>query len=180
MPVRDGRYSPITNLSVWEIDYAASYIRFIGDQAGAEFEGVWETWSAELQFSADNPGDSAFNVRIDTASGNTRDTDRDTTLRDPEWFDTTNFPEAFYKTSSIELSPDGDFVADGQLIIKDTAAPVQFSFSVEEAGSSRILTGTSQLNRLDHNVGTGEWEDTEWVGAEVQVIVRIEAALPQK
>lgn len=166
-------------LPVWQIDHQASYIKFIGDQAGAEFEGVWESWSAELQFAADDLGSSTFSVTIDTASGNTQDVDRDTTLQDPEWFDSMNFPEAYFRASDFSASADGGFVADGQLVIKGAAAPAQFTFTIEADGDSRVLTGTARLNRLEHGVGTGEWEDTEWIGADVRVQVRVEATLPR-
>lgn len=166
-----------SDLPSWNIDYGASTIRFFGDQAGAEFEGVWERWSANLQFDADDLEGSAFDVTVDTASGNTQDADRDSTLTDPEWFDTMNFPEAYFRADTFSRGDDG-FVADGQLIIKGAAAPAQLVFTVEENGASRLLNGTARLNRLEHGVGTGEWEDTEWVGADVRVEVHVEATVP--
>ena len=168
-----------SDLPEWDIDYESSYIRFFGDQAGAEFEGVWESWQAQLRFSGDDLASSAFDVTINTASGNTRDADRDSTLKDPEWFDAMSFPEAWFRASTFTTSDDQGFVADGQLVIKGAAAPAQLYFSVDESGDSRVLTGTAQLNRLDHGVGTGEWEDTEWVGAAVRVEVRVEATIPE-
>jgi hypothetical protein len=50
-------------------------------------------------------------------------------------------------------------------------------FTVEEAGDSRVLTGTAQLDRLALGVGTGEWEDTEWIGQDVFVEVFVEATV---
>jgi cytochrome b561/polyisoprenoid-binding protein YceI len=166
-----------SELPVWEIDYASSYIRFFGNQAGAEFEGVWKSWRADLQFAADDLDSSRFNVTVDTASGATQDADRDSTLTDPEWFDTTNFPEAYFRASRFSELEDGSFVANGQLTIKGSPAPASLRFSVKKNGDSRVLTGTAQLNRLEYGVGTGEWEDTEWIDANVRVEVRVEAAL---
>lgn len=166
-----------SDLPVWQIDYGTSYVRFIGDQAGAEFDGVWETWNANLQFSADDFAASAFDVTVDTASGNTQDTDRDDTLTDPEWFDSINFPEAYFRASEFSAS-EGGYVATGQLIIKGLASPAQLLFTVAADGDKRVLTGTAQLDRLELGVGTGEWEDTEWVGKDVRVEVRVEATLP--
>jgi cytochrome b561 len=165
-----------SSLPAWEIDHAKSYIRFYGDQAGAEFEGVWESWSASIRFAADDLGNSAFDVAVDTASGNTQDAERDSALRDPEWFDAAGFPEAYFRAGSFTRS-DNAFVADGQLIIKGVATPTTFTFTVSEEGTSRMLTGTAQLNRLSLGVGTGEWEDTEWVGADVRVEVHVEATV---
>lgn len=167
-----------SSLPAWKIDHTSSYIRFYGDQAGAEFEGVWETWSAIIQFAADDLGRSRLDVTVDTASGNTRDPERDTALTDPEWFDAMNFPEAYFRAASVTQT-DSLYVADGQLIIKGVAAPAKFTFTVSEDGESRLLKGTAQLNRLEHGVGTGEWEDTEWVGADVRVDVHVEATVPR-
>jgi len=165
-----------SGLPVWQIDYANSYIKFIGDQAGAEFQGVWETWSAELQFSADQLALSIFDVTVDATSAATRDDDRDVTLADPEWFDTMNFPEAYFRASDFSATDDG-YVADGQLIIKNVASPVKLAFTVTADGNSRVLDGTAQLDRLALGVGTGEWEDTDWVGKDVTVQVHVEALI---
>ena len=167
-----------SDLPAWQVDYETSYVRFIGDQAGAEFEGVWESWSADMRFDADELGSSVFDVAVDTASGNTQDADRDGTLTDPEWFDSINFPEAYFRASDFSASEDG-YVASGQLIIKGLASPAQLLFTVAADGDKRVLTGTAQLDRLALGVGTGEWEDTEWVGKDVRVEVRVEATLPR-
>jgi cytochrome b561 len=175
----DGTATPDTvaassDLPAWQIDYANSYIKFVGDQAGADFEGTWELWSAVLQFSPGQLDSSRFDVTIDTASAETQDDDRDTTLADPEWFDTMNFPEAYFRASEFSATSDGH-VADGQLIIKNVASPVQLTFTVTADGDSRVLNGTAQLDRLALGVGTGEWEDTDWVGKDVTVQVHIKA-----
>ena len=167
--------SAITSeLPIWQIDYAASYIRFVGDQAGAAFEGTWESWSAELQFSSEQLGDSAFDVIVDATSAETQDNDRDVTLADPEWFDSVNFPEAYFRASNFSAT-DGGHIADGQLIIKNLASPVKLAFTIVADGDARVLNGTAQLDRLALGVGIGEWEDTEWVGKDVTVEVHVEA-----
>ena len=167
--------SAITSeLPIWQIDYAASYIRFVGDQAGAAFEGTWESWSAELQFSSEQLGDSAFDVIVDATSAETQDNDRDVTLADPEWFDSVNFPEVYFRASNFSAS-DGGHIADGQLIIKNLTSPVKLAFTIVADGDARVLNGTAQLDRLALGVGIGEWEDTEWVGKDVTVEVHVEA-----
>jgi len=179
-PVEDAiahKPEPASYLPVWEIDYAASYIRFVGDQAGAEFVGVWEHWTAEMQFSIHDIGAGIFDVAIDTSSANTQDDDRDVTMSDPEWFDTMNYAEAYFHASHFSEASAGLYVADGQLTIKGISSPVQLRFTVESSGDKRVLDGKAQLDRIELGVGTGEWEDTEWVGKDVAVLVRVEATI---
>ena len=53
-----------SNLPLWRIDYSASYIKFVGVQDGAEFEGVWESWSA-IQMAVEHFNPAVNTGRID-------------------------------------------------------------------------------------------------------------------
>lgn len=99
-------------------------------------------------------------------------------MSDPEWFDPKNYPEAHYRASRFSDNGNGEFVAHGQLSIKGNTAPVDLVFTVDSSGDERVLTGNAELLRLDLGVGTGEWEDTDWVSNEVSVAVRVSASLP--
>ena len=166
-----------SELPVWQIDYAQSHIRFTGDQAGAAFEGVWRSWTASLQFSPEDITNSMFSVSVDTSSADTQDQDRDSTLTDSEWFDAMKFPEAHFRASRFSSSGDGGYVADGELIIKNISSPVQLIFDVAVEGNQRVLIASAQLDRLALGIGTGEWEDTEWVGKDVTVDVQVIATV---
>lgn len=174
-----------SNLPLWDINYEKSTIRFIGDQAGAEFEGEWKGWQAEIRFSEDQLQHSAFDVTVDTREVSTGDADRDSTLADADWFDSENHPYAYYRAGNFSTKQ-GGYVARGQLIIKGLTSPVALDFTVQENGNQRILEssgeprlliGQALLDRLALGVGTGEWEDTTWVGQEVTVKVRVEATV---
>ena len=99
------------------------------------------------------------------------------TIADPEWFDALNYPEASFRASRFSDIGAGQYVADGQLTIKGITSPVELQFTVKSSGDKRVLDGRAQLDRLELGVGIGEWEDTEWVGRDVAVLVRIEATI---
>ena len=166
-----------SRLPVWNIDYENSHIRFTGDQAGAAFDGVWQSWSANLHFDDKALDDSSFDVTVVTTEVETDDVDRNVTLADPEWFDVRQFPEAFFRASSFVQLDDGSFTANGQLIIKDVASPIALHFTVEKNGSERLLVGSADMLRMALGVGTGEWGDTSWVSDEVTVNVRVQATV---
>jgi cytochrome b561 len=88
---------PQSGLAPCKIDHSSSYIRFTADQAGAEFAGEWQLWSADLRFDEGNLQASTFDVNVIVTSVETQDDDRDLTLQDPDWFDSANYPEVFYQ-----------------------------------------------------------------------------------
>ena len=164
----------------WNIDYDASFIRFTGIQAGATFEGAWQSWLADIRFSESNLTASAFDVIINTAAVDTKDDDRDSTLAEAEWFDSDNFPEARFVAKRFSPADGGDFTADGELYVKAHAVPVSLRFNVTEDGGRRVLAGSAVLDRLALRVGTGEWVDTTWIGRDVSVEVRVVATILQQ
>ena len=163
-------------LTPWQIDYANSYIRFRAEQAGAEFTGTWQRWSAEIRFASDSLATSAIHVSVEVAGIETRDDYRDATLLDPEWFDRDRYPVVTFSTRAFREVADGSFVADATLTVKGERHPINFTFTVTEKGPLRVLTGGARLDRHALGIGTGEWEDPTWVGQFVEVEVQVTAA----
>jgi cytochrome b561/polyisoprenoid-binding protein YceI len=160
----------------WQIDYANSHIRFRAEQAGAEFTGTWQHWSAEIHFASDSLANSAIIVSVEVAGIETRDADRDATLLDPEWFDQIRYPVVTFSTQAFRAAADGSFVADATLTVKGKRQPINFTFTVTEKGPLRVLKGRARLDRHALGIGTGEWEDRTWVGQFVEVEVQVTAA----
>jgi cytochrome b561 len=167
-------------LPLWNIDYNSSFIKFTGVQAGATFDGMWPSWRADIQFSASDLTASVFDVIVNTAAVETYDDDRNTTLADPEWFDSGRYPEARFTTNTFSTNNDGSFSAAGELVIKDRSTPVTLRFTVIENDKQRVLAGSATLDRLALGVGTGEWIDTTWIGKNVSVDVRVVASIAQE
>jgi cytochrome b561 len=163
-----------SDLPLWRIDHQQSSIKFIGDQAGASFEGVWQRWSAEIQFDEKQLNHSRFNVTIDTGSGFSSDQERDDTIRSDDFFDVESFPQASYRADEFSLTEVG-YQSIGKLSMKAISADVVLKFNVVDEGEFKVLTGTAVIDRLLWNIGTGEWADTTWVGQSVKVEVRVVA-----
>lgn len=187
-----------SNLAVWDIDYANSYIKFTGEQAGAPFTGEWQQWNAQLQFDKTQLQQSIFNVQIDINSVNSNDDQRDETILSSDFFNVLDFSEArFYSTdfSNVELpeklsitsqnEPLSDandsgqinskYLAKGYLTIKGIKKPIDFYFQITEREQTIELTGTAELNRHSWQLGIGDWSDPTWVGSKVQVDVMVTA-----
>lgn len=164
----------LSDLALWEIDYSNSFIRFSGDQAGAPFTGEWQSWTADIQFDANNLARARFDVRISPNAVSSNDEKRDNTIRSAEFFDVDQYPEARFQATRFQQTADG-FIALGQLSMKGFSSDTTLAFTVIQNENQTILTGTAIIDRLVWNIGSGDWADTSWVGQEVSVEVRVVA-----
>jgi polyisoprenoid-binding protein YceI len=152
----------------WQTDGANSRLTFIGTQAGAEFTGRFETFAADIEFAPDELGSSRFDVRIDTGSVDTDDAERDSIIRGPDLFAVESHPQARYVASEFQVQDDG-YLALGELTLRGETHRVPVRFTFERTGGGARLRGAASLERLEFGVGQGEWQDTEWVGNEVEI-----------
>ncbi len=145
-----------------------SRLEFVGVQAGAEFKGVFHKFTANVDFTPESPAGSRIEVQIDMNSVDSKDKDRDTTMRGKDVFDVAQYPTAHYLTKSITRSASG-FSAVGTLTLRGVTkdVPIEFQFANLAAGAK--LTGSAKLNRLDFGVGQGDWKSTETVGDAVKI-----------
>lgn len=152
----------------WEVE-EGSRLAFTANQAGADFEGRFEEFSATIEFDAECLDESRFVVDVSLGSVATENDERDEILRSAELFDVDRWPTSIFRASRFEHLSQNRYQAHGELTIRDVrnALVLPFAFTVEEDGLRARLEGSVDLNRLDYGVGQGEWEDTEWVADKV-------------
>ena len=153
----------------WTVQPKESKLTFVGIQEGAEFTGVFERFTADIQFDPQDLAGSRFDVKIETASASTRSDDRDETLKSDDFFAVKQYPTAHYVAYHFTAKGGNKFSATGKLTIRNVTRDVPLEFTFESKNGSAWLKGGAQLKRLDFGVGQGDWKDTEQVGNEVKV-----------
>jgi polyisoprenoid-binding protein YceI len=145
-----------------------SRLEFVGVQAGAEFKGVFHKFTASVEFAPDALASSRIDVQIDMNSVDSKDKDRDTTIRDKDVFDVPHNPTAHYFTKTITKTGTG-FAAVGALTLRGVTkdVPIEFQFAPADGGAK--LSGSAKLNRLDFGVGQGDWKSTDTIGNAVKI-----------
>jgi polyisoprenoid-binding protein YceI len=152
----------------YSADPAASRLEFTGVQAGADFKGVFHKFTAAVDFAPDALASSRIDVQIDLKSEDSKDKDRDNTMRSADLFDVAHFPSAHYLTKSITKTATG-YSAVGSLTLRGVTKDVPIDFQFTAAGAGAKLEGTAKLKRLDFGVGQGEWKSTEEISDAVRV-----------
>ena len=145
-----------------------SRLEFVGVQAGAEFKGVFHKFTASVEFAPDALASSRIDVQIDMNSVDSKDKDRDTTIRDKDVFDVSHNPTAHYVTKTITKTGTG-FAAVGALTLRGVTRDVWIEFQFAPADGGAKLSGSAKLNRLDFGVGQGDWKTTETIGNAVKI-----------
>lgn len=153
----------------WSMQPKESKLTFVGEQAGAQFEGAFDKFSADIRFDPKDLAGSRFDVRIDTASVDTKDSERDETLRGADLFDVKRFASAHYVADKFTYQGGNKYSATGKLKLRDVTKDVPIEFTFESKDGGAWLKGTAKIQRLDFGVGQGEWKDTSTVGNDVQV-----------
>jgi polyisoprenoid-binding protein YceI len=149
---------------------------FTADWEGTGFDGVFHRFAAEIDFDPADLAGSRFDVTVDVTSADTRSSDRDEGLADPEWFDYAHFPRATFVTSAFRALGEGRFEATGMLTIKGISRELALPFAWEEREGVAHLRGEATLVRTDFRIGEGEWADGDVVGLTVLVKVDLELA----
>lgn len=153
----------------YHLDPPQSRLSFAGMQAGAPFEGVFQRFTADIRFDPNDLASSRFDVTIDLKSVDTKDKDRDTTIKGADIFATDRWPTSHFVADKFTAQSSGKYMATGKLTLRDVTkdVPVEFTFQKDAAGA--WLKGGTTVKRLDFGVGQGDWRSTEWVGNDVKI-----------
>jgi polyisoprenoid-binding protein YceI len=159
----------------WSTDLAQSRLAFRGQASGEAFDGVFHRYTPQIAFDAAQPASIAIDVAIDLASVDSRNAERDETLATDEFFAVAGNPSARFTASACTLAqpPDG-YRCAGRLTLKGHAKELEFRFTwAAGPDGSATLDATVPLNRIDYEVGTGDWADAETIAHEVVVDVHL-------
>lgn len=166
----------------WEIDSAHSAINFTINHFFTPVDGTFEEYDATVMFNPDDLENSSIDVTIPVTSINTRNDRRDGHLQSEDFFNAEQWPNISFESSSIESRGDNEFVAIGELTIRDVTRHFELPFTLQgmmdhpmqENTTVAGIVANAQLMRTDYGVGVGDWAATAVVGDEVDIELNLE------
>ena len=152
-----------------------STLSFTSSFQGESFTGEFKRFTPQIRFDPQNPAQGRFDVLIELASADTRNTERDDTLKTGEFFDVGKIATAKFTAVKFTALAAGKFRADGFLTLRGITKPIALVFNWQpgQSGQPTILSGEAVVNRLDFRVGTGDWSDTGVLPNAVKVKTRL-------
>jgi len=167
----------------WQIDPAHTSLDFAVRHLGiSTVRGHFTKLSGSIEATSDGLL-KGVDVTIDAASIDTREPQRDTHLRSPDFLDVARYPVLTFRSTAVTPQGKGRYLVQGDLSLHGETRPVTFEVDVaapitDPWGNLRAAaTGEGRLNRKDWGL---TWNQVLELGAlvvgeEVRFRVEVEA-----
>ena len=103
-------------------------------------EGTLSGFEATILFDANDLANSSIVGKVDPSTINTENAKRDDHLRSEDYLDVKKFPEMSFKSTSIEMAPEG-YVMKGIMTIKGKEHEEKIIFGFKD----NVFTGESSI-----------------------------------
>ncbi|WP_203334166.1 YceI family protein [Planococcus beigongshangi] len=168
----------------WTVDAAHSEIGFsVKHMMVSKVKGSFASYDATVEADETDLQGALIDFKIDVASINTNNEDRDNHLRSGDFFDAEKYPNITFKASEIAKKDDGEYELTGDLTIKDVTRPV--TFDVEYGGKATnpwgvevvAFSGEGKVNRKDFGLTWNQTLETGGVlvGEDIKITLELEA-----
>ncbi|MEX0649331.1 MAG: YceI family protein [Balneolaceae bacterium] len=166
----------------WAVDKAHSSISFTVTHFFTPVDGTFDDYEAEILFDPADLDNSSLDVKIAVAGINTKNERRDGHLNSEDFFNSEQWPEIHFTSHTIEQTGENQFVARGELTIRDVTREFDLPFELlgvmdhpmRENSKVAGIVAATELNRTDFGVGVGDWAATAVVGNKVNIRINLE------
>lgn len=140
----------------WKVDKAHSSIEFaVRHMMISTVRGRFENFDITVDVDENQPELARIDATVEAASLSTREPQRDTHLRSPDFFNAEQYPTLTFHSTKVEQKGDDDFLITGDLTIRGETHPVTFKAHSEGRGKSPFgftawgFSATTTINRKD-------------------------------
>lgn len=170
--------SDVMSVKRWNIVSEKSHIKFTGSVYGSAFTGQFHVFSGDIAFDPERLSDSHVYIKVGMSDFESGSAERDSSMKNDIWFSSESFTESHFKADEFEYIDENQYVARGFLTIKGIEKPQNFIFTLDmitgEGGESvAIAKGNFVINRLDFDIGTGEWANPDNVATDVTLDISL-------
>jgi polyisoprenoid-binding protein YceI len=152
------RTRPVVPTGTWRVDPVHSSVQFAVKHMGiATVRGKFTRFEGTLEVGDDLASSRAFG-KVDVASIDTDEPDRDAHLRSPDFFDVENYPEIIFESTRVEPIDDESSTIYGNLTMHGVTKEVRLDVVVEGTdtdpwGNERVgLSATGVLVRSEFDM----------------------------
>lgn len=90
-------------------------------------EGRFNKFEGQFRFDEANPSAANVSVTIDTRSVDSNHAERDKHIRDEDFLDVSEYPQAMFESSSFSFNEDGTGVLKGDFTLRGVTKPIEIA-----------------------------------------------------
>jgi polyisoprenoid-binding protein YceI len=145
----------------WVVDTRHSSVNFSVRNFFVPVEGMLNVKEGTIVYDAQNPAQSSVEAVVAVTSINTQDADRDKHLNNQDFFLTSQFPTATFKSTQWTPAGENKFKVTGDMTIKDVTKPVTFDVTLlgsgpgPRGGQVSGWQAETKINRKDFGISYG-------------------------
>jgi polyisoprenoid-binding protein YceI len=110
----------------WNFDTVHSTVAFsVRHLMISKVHGTFKKWSGSLLYDDGNPTAHEIDVKIETASIDTREEQRDAHLRSADFFDVEKYPEMTFTSTAVAAKGGDEYEVTGNLTLHGVTKPVK-------------------------------------------------------
>ncbi|MFP5221565.1 MAG: YceI family protein [Acidobacteriota bacterium] len=175
----DAQAGPATD---WSFDPPHCSVMFFVKHVLAKVPGRFDSYTGTVRFDPANLGGSSIDVSVDMGSVNTGIAQRDEHLRSPDFFDAARYPRMRFASQRIISKGGNEYVAEGDLTIKDVTRRIQLPFTYLGTKPSPMEQGKQiagfeahfSVNMLEYHVGDGKFQKMGALGDMADIVINLE------
>ncbi|MGM0450870.1 MAG: YceI family protein [Pseudomonadota bacterium] len=96
--------------------------------------GRFNDFDGSFEYNADNPEESSVNVTVDTSSVDSNHSERDKHLRGEDFLHVSEYPEATFESTSVEVHEDDTATVTGDLTLRGVTREVDLDMEMIKHG----------------------------------------------
>lgn len=169
----------------WQVDPVHSAVKFtVKHLVISEVDGSFKTYSGSIKSTTADFQDAQIQFSIDVNSINTDNSMRDEHLKSADFFNTKQYPNMTFTSTSFKKKSGNNYVLTGNLTMKDVTKKV--SFNVVYGGTAKDGYGNTKagfkvtgiINRFDYGLKWNALTEAggATVGNEINMTLNLEFA----
>lgn len=170
------------NADEWKLDKAHTSVNFEVKHFFNTVNGNFKDFDGSFNFDPKNLEESKFTFTVPISSIETNNEKRNNHLKSPDFFDAEKFPTMEFVSSGFEKKAENSYVVNGELRIKDVTKNISIPFIITGKTEHPMKKGTTimglafttEINRNDYKVGSGDWMSNKIVGENIKITVNTE------
>ncbi|HHW4683719.1 MAG TPA: YceI family protein, partial [Xylella sp.] len=111
------------------VETSGSILVFSSKYDGKVFTGTFPSFQTQMSFDPNNLSSARLDVTIPLTNVHTGDNDRDSTLKNTDFFNVSQFTTARYHADKFRALGNSKYAADGILELRGITKPVTLTFT---------------------------------------------------